>query len=171
MSSPHVPSDRHATFYNLTGIIGELRHISIGVGYTTPFETIAAPWMDAHAMTDALREKNLPGLLIRPITYRPFGIRFEGEPVHGVHFIVSDHHKVMPVEAQIHVMEVIQRLYPEQEVFSDEKAVRWLFDEVLGTRSIRDRILEGWSAEDIIAEYQPDVEKFMPIRAKYLIYP
>ncbi|MCC5876174.1 MAG: DUF1343 domain-containing protein [Candidatus Sumerlaeia bacterium] len=170
MTSPHIPSERHAVYYNLTGIIGELRHISIGVGYTTPFETIAAPWMDGHAMTEALREKELPGLLVRPISYRPFGIRFEGEVVHGVHFTISNYHKVQPVEAQIHIMEVIQRLYPEHEVFSDENAGPWLFDQVLGTRRIRDRILAGWTADDIIAEYMPDVEAFMPTREKYLIY-
>lgn len=170
MTSPHVPSDRHAVFYNLTGVIGELPHISIGVGYTTPFETIAAPWMDGQEMTRALREKNLPGLLVRPISYRPFGIRFAGEPVHGVHFTVSNHHKIQPVEAQIHIMEVIQRLYPGQEVFSDEKANPTLFDQVLGTRRIRDRILAGWTADDIIAEYMPEVEQFMPTREKYLIY-
>lgn len=38
LSSPHIPEASTAPFYSITGIIGELTSISIGVGYTLPFK-------------------------------------------------------------------------------------------------------------------------------------
>ena len=108
--------------------------------------------------------------MFRPITYKPFYSRFKDEPVHGVHIVISDYEKVMPFEAQLHIMEVIQKLYPEAGLFTDEKAKKSLFDEVLGTDSIRQRILAGDSAEAIIADYQPQVAEFKKLRQQHLIY-
>jgi len=170
LPSQHIPQWQHSAYYNLTGIIGEIREVNIGVGYTTPFETIAAPWIDAQEFTDALNAKNLPGLRFRPITYVTRYANYVGEPINGVHITITDYHKVRPVTAQIHIMETIQRLYPEAGMFTDEKALRWLFDEVLGTLSIRTQILEGKTAEEIIAGYQPEVDEWMKLREKYLIY-
>ncbi len=171
-TSTHIPDAKHAVYYNLTGIIGELRdHVSIGVGYTLPFETIAAPWIDdPDEFANELRKLDIPGLLVRPIMYRPAYASFEGEMIGGVHLIISDYRAIMPFEAQIKFMEVIQRMYPEVELFSDAKAGPFLFDQVLGTDSIREQILEGRTAEEIIAGYQDDVAEFMEIREQYLIY-
>ena len=44
LSSPHIPEASTAPFYSITGIIGELNTISIGVGYTLPFKLIGAEW-------------------------------------------------------------------------------------------------------------------------------
>lgn len=175
-SSTHIVQQNHATYYNLTGIIGEIRHVSIGVGYTLPFETIAAPWIDRDELTEALRERDIPGLLVRPITYTPkyaaYGPKGDekAQTVEGVHLIVSDYDAMRPFTAQIHIMEILHKLYPEDTPFTDEHAKRWLFDEVLGTDDIRQRILAGQSADEIIASYQDDYNAFLTMRAKYLIY-
>jgi uncharacterized protein YbbC (DUF1343 family) len=174
LPSPHIPTARHATYYNLIGIIGELRHVSIGVGYTLPFETVAAPWMKGEEMAEALRAKNIPGLMVRPITYKPFGLRFNGEVCKGVQLIVSNYRTLQPVEAQIHIMEVIHRLHPEERPFSDERCItdergqRILFDQVLGTADIRRAIDAGATAEEVIASYQADLARFMERRKPYL---
>jgi uncharacterized protein YbbC (DUF1343 family) len=170
LPSQHIPQWQHAAYYNLTGIIGEIREVNIGVGYTTPFETIAAPWINADEFADALNAKKLPGLLFRPISYTPRYNNYVGELINGVHITITDYHKVRPVTAQIHSMETIQRLYPEVGMFTDEKAQRWLFDEVNGTLSIRTQILEGKTADEIVAGYQNDVNEWLRVREKYLIY-
>lgn len=170
-TSTHIPQPEHSFYYSLTGIIGELRKgANIGVGYTLPFETIAAPWIDRDELTAALRDKNLPGILVRPITYTPRYAAYSGEAIQGVHLVISDYYKVRPVTAQIHIMEVLQRLYPEHNLFADENAGPTLFDEVLGDAQIRKMVLEGKTAEEIIAHYQPRVDAFKKTRAKYLVY-
>ena len=69
-----------------------------------------------------------------------------------------------PFAAKIHIMEILHKLYPNDTPFTDEHAERWLFDEVLGTNDIRQRILAGDSAESIIASYQADLGAFMEMR-------
>jgi uncharacterized protein YbbC (DUF1343 family) len=169
-SSPHIPDPKHAIYYNLTGIIGELPTVSIGVGYTTPFEMIAAPWIDGYKLAENLNARELPGVRFRPTTFKPFYSRFKDQPITGVHVQVTNYRTVQPVEAQIHIMEALQALYPEQGIFTDEKAQRCLFDEVNGTNSIRQRILKGDKAVDIINDYQAEVAEFQTMAAPYLIY-
>ncbi|MBI1290369.1 DUF1343 domain-containing protein [bacterium] len=169
-SSPHIPDPKHAVYYNLTGIIGELPTVSIGVGYTTPFETIAAPWIDGYKLAEDLNARNLAGVRFRPVTYKPFYSRFKDKPITGVHIQITNYRTVQPVEVQIHIMEALQAMYPEQGIFTDEKAKGCLFDEVNGTDSIRQRILAGDKAEDIIRDYQPAVAEFQVMAKPYLIY-
>jgi len=169
-SSTHIVQQNHATYYNLTGIIGEIRHLNIGVGYTLPFETIAAPWIDRDKLVDAINDRNIPGLRARPITYVPKYASFTGEPCHGAHLIVTNYDKLDTFAAEIHFMEILNTLFPDETPFTDEHAERWLFDEVMGDASIRERILAGDKAVDIIADYQSDLNEFKKMRAKYLIY-
>lgn len=170
LTSVHVPQVFHATYYNLTGILGEIPHIQIGVGFTIPFETVAAPWIDRDALTAELRSRNIPGLGIRPITYKPRYAAYKDEVVQGVHLIVTDYDKLRPVEATVHLMTAIQKLYPEQDLFGDEKAEKCLFDEVWGDKAIRQQIRAGKSAEEIIAGWQEKRAAFATMREKYLIY-
>ena len=71
LPSPHIPSDDTCLYYPATGIVGELAWISIGVGYTMPFKTFAAPWIDAGKLSQRLNNLNLPGISFRPIHYTP----------------------------------------------------------------------------------------------------
>ena len=47
LPSPHQPYPQSAIYYPTTGIIGELYFVSIGVGYTMPFQLICASWIDS----------------------------------------------------------------------------------------------------------------------------
>lgn len=177
-SSTHIPSAKHAVYYNLTGILGEIPHISIGVGYTLPFEVVAAPWIDGDKLTDELRKDNLPGLAFRSITFRPSYSRFsataeadkKAKMVHGVQIIITDYDAVRPVTAQAYIMAAIQRLYPEQNLFSDEKAKKCLFDEVNGTDQVRKDLLAGKTGAEISADWPRQRAEFEVKRQKYLIY-
>ena len=42
-------------------ILGELGYMSIGVGYTIPFQMFAAPWMEAEKLAGNLNRLNVPG--------------------------------------------------------------------------------------------------------------
>jgi uncharacterized protein YbbC (DUF1343 family) len=168
-TSPHIPDPKHAVYYNMTGIIGEMPTLSIGVGYTTPFEKVAGPGVDGHALAQNLNARNLPGVRFRPLTYRPFYAAFKGQPINGVHIVITNYRTVQPVEVQLHIMEALQALHPEKDFFG-AAADKSLFDKVMGTKSIRQRIIAGEKAADIIASYQDDVAAWMVKREPYLIY-
>ena len=70
-SSPHIPHPHSAFFYPVSGILGELGYMSIGVGYTIPFQMFAAPWAEADKLADALNALHVPGVIFRPIYLKP----------------------------------------------------------------------------------------------------
>lgn len=70
--SPHIPQAISAYYYPMSGIAGELGTLSIGVGYTLPFELFGASWVDADTLADRLNALKLEGVIFRPIHYTPF---------------------------------------------------------------------------------------------------
>lgn len=63
-SSPHVPHGNSSFYYPVSGIVGEFGYVSIGVGYTIPFEMFGAPWIKADELADAMNALNLPGVIL-----------------------------------------------------------------------------------------------------------
>ncbi len=167
-TSPHIPRALTALFYPTTGILGELNTFNIGVGYTKPFELVAAPWIDAEELADELNSRNLPGVRFRAAHYRPFYSHFQGELVHGVdiHIVLPELFK--PIFTQVHILTALQKLYPEQPFFDTARSSS--FDKAAGSDRLRQMVLEGRPAEEIIASWQADLHDFEKIREKYLIY-
>ena len=71
-SSPHIPHPHSPYYYPVSGILGELYVYSIGVGYTLPFQLFAAPWIDAEKLTKNLNGLKLPGVIFRPVHFKPY---------------------------------------------------------------------------------------------------
>ncbi len=61
------------------------------------------------------------------------------------------------------------QLYPETDKSSFFNADHF-FDKLAGSDELRQQIIAGVSEADIRASWQPDLQKFMTIRAKYLLY-
>ena len=72
LPSPHIPTPETAVYYPMSGILGELGYMSIGVGYTEPFKLFCAEWINAPELARRLNALNLPGLKFRPIYIKPF---------------------------------------------------------------------------------------------------
>jgi len=185
--SQHVPRFETAYYMGITGTLGELHTVNEGVGYTLPFETLGAPWINGDQLADALNARNLPGLFFRPMSYMPRYATYKDQLIHGVEIHITDFSVVRPIEASVDIMEVLQKLYPEKnplgvvqdplpadpEKAKEAKAARArvsMFNKVMGTDQVRLDILAGKSAVEVISSWQPAVKDFMAKRAKYLIY-
>ena len=83
LPSPHIPNPETALYYPMSGILGELYCMSIGVGYTLPFKLFCASWIDAGDLAKALNDKNIPGMKFRPIHIKPFYSTGKGEKPAG----------------------------------------------------------------------------------------
>jgi len=60
-TSPHIPKATTPFFYPMTGLLGELQIVNIGVGYTLPFSLVGAPWIDKENFAKKLNKQKLPG--------------------------------------------------------------------------------------------------------------
>lgn len=170
-SSPHIPHPHTAYFYPVSGILGELGYMSIGVGYTIPFQMFAAPWTEADKLADALNALQVPGVIFRPIHLKPFYSVGKGEQLQGVQVHITDYAKAPLSPIQFLVMQEVARLWPERAVFDHADKGRFsMFDKVCGSHQIRERFSQNNRWEDIRPYWEKDVENFRQLSKKYHLY-
>jgi len=167
-TSPHIPNAETAAYYATTGSIGELGTISVGVGYTLPFRIVGAPWIDANELAAELNSRNLPGVTFRPMYWKQFYGIYEDQSVGGVELHINDLSVYRPFATGIHILEAIRTLYPDREIFPDNRASNFKF--ATGTDTILTRLKAGVPADVIIKSYQHDLEAFKILRQEYLLY-
>ena len=171
VASPHVPHGQSAIFYPVTGIFGEFGYISIGVGYTLPFEVMGAPWISADTLAEAMNALQLPGLEFRPIYYKPYYSTFQGELCQGVQIHILDYKKARLSEVQFMVVQELMRLWPEKDWFKLCNQKRFgMFDKVCGTNKIREIFGERYQWEDIREYWYKDVEAYRAASSLYYLY-
>lgn len=170
-SSPHIPHAESAIFYPVSGILGELGYMSIGVGYTIPFEMFAAPWINAEALSKALNSLNLPGILFRPIHLKPFYAVGKGEHYQGVQIHVTDYKKATLSDIQFYVMQEVANLYPNRKVFDHANPKRFnMFDKVSGTDKVRKLFTKTNDWEQVKPIWNKGVDEFRNFSKKYYLY-
>lgn len=170
-SSPHIPHAHSAVFYPVSGILGELGYLSIGVGYTIPFQMFAAPWIQAEEFAQALNDLGLEGVIFRPIHLKPFYSVGKGEHLQGVQVHFSDYKKVQLSEIQFYVMQEIARLYPERKVFEHCNTKRFnMFDKVCGSNYIREKFTKTNNWEEVKSYWNKDIKEFKLLSKKYYLY-
>jgi uncharacterized protein YbbC (DUF1343 family) len=170
-TSPHIPTAATAMYYVSTGILGELGVVSEGVGYTIPFQTFGARWINPFSLVEKLRTLKLEGILFRPLTYKPFYGKLKDSTLHGVQLHITDPSKLNLLSLQFLLMQVHHELYPDKNPFSEAgEASLKAFDRVMGTDEVRKRFVKRMKYEDIREYLQKDVEKFRVISRKYWLY-
>lgn len=167
-TSPHIPRADTAMFYAATGIMGELQVVGEGVGYTLPFELAGAAFIDPFAFAAELNGRRLPGVIFRPLFYRPYYLRDVGTRYGGVQLHITDRDRVDLTGLQFQVMDVVRRMYPDRPLFGTRRDD--MFDKVCGTDRIRRMFLEGKSVSEILALWHAGREAFRQARRPYLLY-
>lgn len=172
LPSPHIPQPVTAYYYPATGILGELYFVSIGVGYTLPFQLICADWIDAEKFAAAMEALNLPGVKIRPIHIKPFYSTGKGENLQGIQFYIEDTPDSSLTLLQFYAMQELAKLYPEKRIFdvATDKARFNMFDKVCGTDQIRIRFSKNYQVSDIIDYWNKDAASFKEKSSKYYLY-
>lgn len=170
-SSPHIPHPHSAFFYPVSGILGELQYMSIGVGYTIPFQMFAAAWIEAEKLAKRLNGLDVPGVVFRPIHIKPFYSTGKGEHLQGVQVHITDFKKAPLSEIQFLVMQEAAALYPDRAIFDHADKGRFrMFDLVSGSKQIRERFSKRNRWEDIRDYWYKDVEDFRKLSKKYYLY-
>lgn len=170
-SSPHIPHPHSAFFYPVSGILGELQYMSIGVGYTIPFQMFAAAWIEAEKLAKRLNGLNVPGVVFRPIHIKPFYSTGKGEHLQGIQVHITDFKKAPLSEIQFLVMQEAAALYPDRAIFDHADKGRFrMFDLVSGSKQIRERFSKRNRWEDIRDYWYKDVEDFRKLSKKYYLY-
>ncbi|MBW8324925.1 MAG: DUF1343 domain-containing protein [Prolixibacteraceae bacterium] len=171
LTSPHVPHATSPFYYAASGILGEFSFMSIGVGYTLPFQLFAKDSIDASALCQRLNELHLPGVLFRPIYLKPFYAVGQGKNYSGVQFYLTDYKKARLTEIQFYVMQVMAELYPDKKCFGPDTEKRYdMFDKVCGSDQIRFLMSKNMKVEDMLPYWRKDEAAFQQLSKKYYLY-
>ena len=170
LPSPNIPFKETPLYYAAAGICGELYgFMDIGVGYTLPFQTFGATWLDPEKLKARLESYGLPGISFRTIWYKPIAGSRKGELVKGLQFFFTDYEKARVTETQFYVMQAVAELYPDKKAFEIISGYG-LFDKVCGTDYVRKEFSKRYKVADIADYWRKDEASFRELSRQYHIY-
>lgn len=166
--SPNAPTIDMATLYAGTCLV-EGTNLSEGRGTTKPFEWVGSPFIEGQKLARAYNERNIPGVLARPISFVPTYQKHEGKICGGVQLHIENRKTVNSLRAGVVLIETIANLYQNQFEFIKNEHGKYFFDLLAGTKRLRDYILNE-KAELYFEESKHELETFKKIRKTYLLY-
>lgn len=171
LTSPHIPHEYSPVFYPISGILGELYTMSIGVGYTLPFQLFAAEWVEAEKLSAALNALALPGVSFRPIHFTPYYSTSKGTIIHGVQVHLTGYNQANLSLIQFYVMQECHRLWPDKNPFEMCDPSRLgMFDKVCGSDVIRKSFVKNFAVADIENLWMQEIPAFRAKLKRYLLY-
>ncbi len=142
----------------------EATNVSVGRGTAQPFEQLGAPWIDGARLAAALSAEGLPGVRFTATSFTPASSAFAGERCEGVRVAVEDRQRVEPVRVGLAIAAALLRLHPG--VWEAKNVIT-----LLGHAPTFTALLRGDAYEAMAAGWQHDLDAFLVLRKKYLLYP
>jgi uncharacterized protein YbbC (DUF1343 family) len=171
--SPNMPTLDTALVYPGQCLI-EGTNLSEGRGTTRPFELCGAPWVNPDRLAARLAAGELPGVVFRPVTFRPTFHKFAGQTCGGVQLHVTDRGAFRPVRTGLAVLAAFRaegtghfrwRTEP-YEFVEDVPAIDLLF----GDSRERLALQAGLPLAEITRRWTEDESAFRARRERYLLY-
>lgn len=171
-TSPHVPHGESPLFQVATGMLGEIGGVNIGVGYTLPFQCIAATNVNPHQLAAALNGYALPGVQFQPVTFKPYYSNFKDEIIGGVQLYFTDPAHAPLTALNCYALEALKQAAGRDLFAEAAKAGKKfdMFDKVNGTDATRLALQAGRPASEIVAGWRAGEERFRQDRKPFLLY-
>jgi uncharacterized protein YbbC (DUF1343 family) len=160
--SPNLRSVNEAALYPGIGMI-EGTNISVGRGTDTPFEVVGAPWIKSKELADYLNARMIQGVRFVPINFTPTSSNYKGQVCGGVNIILTDRNFADVTEMGLEIASALKKLYP-----NDYKANRLI--DLMGNQAAFDALNAGVDPRKISQDAQEQIDEFVQIRKKYLLY-
>ena len=169
MTSPGIPHFETAVLYPAMGPIGDT-NLSVGVLTTKPFEFVGQTFIRSWHLRAALEARHVGGVLFREAYWRGEPWTDSGGPQYaGVEIRVTDRAAYRPLDLMLQILDVVRRNYSGFR-WGRSYAGTYVFDWDMGTDRVRQMLTAGKSPEEIEKTWEPDLQRFLAVRAKYLLY-
>jgi uncharacterized protein YbbC (DUF1343 family)/CubicO group peptidase (beta-lactamase class C family) len=160
--SPNLRSLTQAILYPGVGMI-ESANVSVGRGTATPFEIIGAPWISGEGLARYLSGRRLPGVSFEPVTFTPASGAYGHHRCGGVRLKVVDRAALDVAVLGVELAAALYRLYPGK--FQLDRTAG-----MIGSRQVLQAIKNGDDPRVIERRWQPGLDAFCRLRARYLLY-
>jgi uncharacterized protein YbbC (DUF1343 family)/CubicO group peptidase (beta-lactamase class C family) len=160
--SPNMRSLTEEVLYPGVGIL-EFTNISLGRGTDTPFELLGAPWIQPLELASYLNARAISGVRFVPTEFTPNANVYAQQKCGGVNIIVTDRNALDAPELGIEIAAALHSLYPQQFEMKN-------LDSLMLNKATMDAISAGQDPRRVWMDWVEAIERFMPIRARYLLY-
>jgi uncharacterized protein YbbC (DUF1343 family) len=173
LPSPNLPTFESTIVYPGT-VLFEGTNVSEGRGTTRPFELIGAPWVSPEPFVAGLNQRGLPGVFFRPAVFEPTFQKHAQSACGGCQVHVLDRRAFRPVATAVAMIEAFRNAAPDRFVWRDppyeyERTKRPI-DILYGSAALREGLESGVSAADLARGWPSEVEPFLKIRRRFLLY-
>jgi uncharacterized protein YbbC (DUF1343 family) len=160
--SPNLRSLTQAILYPGVGMI-ESANLSVGRGTATPFEIVGAPWISGGRLAGYLNRRHLAGIVFEPVAFVPAARPYAHQKCGGVRLRLVDRDALDTPALGVELAAALCRLYPGK--FQVQRTVG-----MVGSRQVVRAIKGGDDPRDIQRRWQPGLDRFNRLRARYLLY-
>lgn len=142
--------------------------LSEGRGTSAPFRVIGAPGVDAEQLTKDFCARQLPGVTATPYYFKPTSSKHCGELCGGLALHVTDREELRPVAMGVELLDLFQKMYPEQAAFlpPPEEGQLSFVERLTGCGDF----MPGWSKEAILSRYEEESMEFVKRKNAYHLY-
>lgn len=160
-SSPNIPRGNSPEYYVATSIVGDLSGLDLGIGTDTPFERVAAAYLNAESFAGQLRALNLPGVEVTP---------YHGSGGSGATLRIDPHTGANLTALNAYIASALYRsggtrLFAKPKADPDQMLYK-----VYGSRGLQTAVEGGASPDSIVNGWRAGVERFRSERQAFLLY-
>lgn len=160
--SPNLRNQTEAELYPGLGMI-EATNISVGRGTNTPFEVVGAPWVNGSELARYLNGREISGVRFVPERFTPSSSQYAGQECGGVSILLTDRNALDGPEMGLEVAAALWKLYPQQYKLDH-------LDTLVVNKATVEALKQGEDPRRIAEDWQDAIDRFMNIRARYLLY-
>jgi uncharacterized protein YbbC (DUF1343 family) len=162
-TSPNIPYAFTPIVYLATGLIDE-GGVNNGVGTDRPFEYAGGYGFAPQAYADALNARAIPGATFESTEWVPQRGFWAGKTLSGVLIHVAEPASFPSVRTAVELL-AAARAQGKLRIASASG-----FDRDWGTDRVRAALAAGASPDEIVAAWEPNLQRFRALRERYLLY-
>jgi uncharacterized protein YbbC (DUF1343 family) len=160
--SPNLRSPAAEILYSGLEIL-QAGGVSVGRGTARPFELLGAPWIHGEDLAAYLNRRVIPGVRFESQRFAPDSGLYKGELCDGVKIVLTNRDALQSMRMGIEIVSALGKLYPGK--FETAKMIF-----LVGNKATIKQLLEGDDPEVISKMWSNELEAFVRMRTKYLLY-
>jgi uncharacterized protein YbbC (DUF1343 family) len=155
-------------------VLWEGTNVSEGRGTTLPFELFGAPFIETRLLATAVTATELPGVILRPVTFEPTANKWSGHPCHGFQIHVTDPPRYRPYATSLKLLQAVIRHHRQDFQWKpppyEYEFERLPIDLIIGDRTVRERIERLDPIDDIAASWHDAFDRFVTVSRDIHLY-
>ncbi len=173
LPSPNLPTPESSYVYP-GQVVFEGTNISEARGTTMPFEFFGAPFMNTRTFLKHLPSECLRGIHLRTVRFEPTSNKWQGTPCNGFQIHITDLQSYQPYLSSIGFLQACiascdGRFEWKQPPYEYEYE-KLPIDLILGSKSVRQRIENLESINDIEKSWLDELNHFKKLKKDYHLY-